>query len=196
VSCSYALRDPLNVIASEAKQSIGAKQKAGLLRRSAPRNDEQHFVARISLRSSGPVTPSTGLPVRFSKRHNNQIRLRIPAARCARGFARTVRPERQRAQGMPGASCTRSLACEIKQAHERSHHRYRRINRHSPRNGFTAYCVLSPATNSSCHRRWRIKGSSNPVELDFASASLTPATGARTTRLHRPQRAPIILHAG
>src|SRR5256884_8810588 len=50
----------------------------------------------------------------------------------------------------------------------------------------TAYFVLSPATNSSCHRRWQIKGSSNPVELDFASASLTPATGARTTRLCRP----------
>jgi hypothetical protein len=25
--------------------------------------------------------------------------------------------------------------------------------RHSPRNGFTAYIALSPATNSSCHRR-------------------------------------------
>jgi hypothetical protein len=36
---------------------------------------------------------------------------------------------------------------------------------------------------------------SNPVEPDLASASLTPATGARTTRLHRTQKAPIILHA-
>src|SRR5882724_8069667 len=69
------------------------------------------------------------------------------------------------------------------------------ITRHSPRNGFTAYSVLSPATNSSCHRRWRIKAQSNPVEPDFASAGLTPATGARTTRLHRTQKAPIILHA-
>src|SRR6266481_9815030 len=51
----------------------------------------------------------------------------------------------------------------------------------------TAYFVLSPATNSSCHRHPRIKGSSNPVGLDFASASLAPATGVRTTRLHRPQ---------
>src|SRR6202795_2103667 len=69
------------------------------------------------------------------------------------------------------------------------------IARHSPRNGFTAYFALSPATNSSCHRHPQIKGSSNPVELDFASANLTPATGARTTRLHRTQKAPIILHA-
>src|SRR5258707_15516472 len=40
-----------------------------------------------------------------------------------------------------------------------------------------------------------LKAQSNPVEPDFASASLTPATGARTTRLHRTQKAPIILHA-
>jgi len=32
------------------------------------------------------------------------------------------------------------------------------ITRHSPRDGFTAYSALSPATNSSCHRRGRIKG--------------------------------------
>jgi hypothetical protein len=50
----------------------------------------------------------------------------------------------------------------------------------------TAYSVLSPATNSSCHRHQRIKGSSNPVGLDFASASLAPATGVGTTRLCRP----------
>src|SRR5437870_13490942 len=35
-------------------------------------------------------------------------------------------------------------------------------SRHSPRNGFTAYSVLSPATNSSCHRHPRIKGLSKP----------------------------------
>jgi len=41
--------------------------------------------------------------------------LRDLAARCARGFAKTVLPsEVQKAQGMPGAQCARSLACEIK----------------------------------------------------------------------------------
>src|SRR5258705_5494145 len=34
---------------------------------------------------------------------------------------RTIRPENERAQGMPGARCTRSLVCK-KQTHERSHH--------------------------------------------------------------------------
>ena len=99
-----------------------------------------------------------------------------------------------RVPNAPAASRAKSS-----EAHERSHHGHTGITRHSPRNGFTAYFVLSPATNSCCHRRWRIKGSSNPVGLDFASASLTPATGARTTRLHRPLKrrsscTPLIAH--
>jgi len=49
----------------------------------------------------------------------------------------------------------------------------------------TAYIALSPATNSSCHRRRRINGTSAPGRVDFASANLTPATGARTTRFCR-----------
>src|SRR6266481_417348 len=87
---------------------------------------------------------------------------------------------------MPGAQCARSLACETKKHTSIVTTVTPEITRHSPRNGFTAYTVLSPATNSCCHRRQRIKGSSNPVELDFASANLTPATGARTTRFCRP----------
>jgi len=34
-----------------------------------------------------------------------------------------------------------------------SHHGHTGITRHSPRNGFTAYSVLSPVTGLSCHRR-------------------------------------------
>jgi hypothetical protein len=37
--------------------------------------------------------------------------------------------------------------------------------RHSPRNGLTAYTVLSLETNSSCLHRRRIDGSHCPVEL-------------------------------
>jgi len=44
---------------------------------------------------------------------------------------------------MPDAQCTRSLACEINKAHEHSHHGHTGFTRHSPRNGFTAYFVLS-----------------------------------------------------
>ena len=59
---------------------------------------------------------------------------------------------------MPGARCTRGLVCKMcakRCAHE--HTGSAEALRHSLRNGFTAYAVLSPATNSSCHRRQRIK---------------------------------------
>ena len=45
---------------------------------------------------------------------------------------------------MPGAGRTRSLVCEMKKANERSHYRFAEAIRHSLRNGFTAYSVLSP----------------------------------------------------
>ncbi len=73
---------------------------------------------------------------------------------------------------------------QMKKAHERSHHGHTGT-RHSPRNGFTAYSALSPATNSSCHRHRRIKGFAGPGRARNTSANLTPATGARTTRLCR-----------
>src|SRR5947208_3221605 len=52
----------------------------------------------------------------------------------------------------------------------------------------TAYFVLSPATNSSCHRHPRIEGLYKARSGRLASANLTPATGARTTRLCRPRQ--------
>ena len=56
----------------------------------------------------------------------------------------------------------------------------------------TAYPALSPATNSSCHRRQRIKVL--PARSGSrTSADLTPATGARTTRFCRPRIAPFVL---
>jgi hypothetical protein len=54
---------------------------------------------------------------------------------------------------MPGACRTHSLACESKKARRVSHHRYNAINRHSLRDGFNAYFVLSPVTGLFCHRR-------------------------------------------
>src|SRR5205085_4262499 len=50
----------------------------------------------------------------------------------------------------------------------------------------TAYSALSSATNSSCHRRPRIKAD-QPGRADFASVDLAPATGVRTTRFCRPR---------
>src|SRR5258708_5687088 len=60
--------------------------------------------------------------IRFS---NSLVRRHTVASspHVSREFFQNVPPsEDQRAQGMPGAQCARSLACEIKKAHERSHH--------------------------------------------------------------------------
>ena len=59
---------------------------------------------------------------------------------------------------MPGARCTRGLVCNSAQRNAHEHTGTDGTLRHSLRNGFTAYAVLSPATNSSCHRRHRISG--------------------------------------
>ena len=65
---------------------------------------------------------------------------------------------------MPGARCTRGL---VRKSVERAHTSIQvqtGASRHSLRNGFTAYAVLSPATNSSCHRRCDgLKDCLNPV---------------------------------
>jgi hypothetical protein len=69
----------------------------------------------------------------------------------------TLDPRKARAQGRPGARCTRGLVCKIVQRNAHEHTGSAEAIRPSLRSGFTAYFVLSPATNSSCHRRERIK---------------------------------------
>src|SRR5260370_40619163 len=90
-----------------------------------------------------------------------QTQLRVLAARCARAVDQSP-PERGRREcrvrAAPAVSCAR---CTKENAHE--HTGSAETLRHSPRNGFTAYAALSPATNSSCHRHRRIDDLSNPV---------------------------------
>jgi len=80
----------------------------------------------------------------------------------------------------PAVSCAR---CTKENAHE--HTGSAETLRHSPRNGFTAYIALSPATNSSCHRRCRLDGEIESGRIDLATGSLAPATGVGTTRFCR-----------
>src|ERR1700738_1844400 len=47
---------------------------------------------------------------------------------------------------MPGARCTRGLMCKIVRRNAHEHTGSAEALRHSPRNGFTAYAVLSPAS--------------------------------------------------
>src|ERR1700730_5767576 len=64
---------------------------------------------------------------------------------------------------MPDARCTRGLACKTGNESAHEHTGSAEAIRHSLRNGFTAYNALSSATNSSCHRHWRINGIFAPV---------------------------------
>ena len=100
---------------------------------------------------------------------------------------RNVAPLKQREQGMPGARCTRSLVCKMYKEKRTRVYRFSGSIRHSPRNGFTAYAVLSPATNSSCHRRCRLDGYRSGW-IESATGSLAPATGVGTTRFCRTQQ--------
>jgi hypothetical protein len=95
-------------------------------------------------------------------------------------------PERgRRERRVLAAPAVSRAICAQEHAHE--HTGTVGASRHSLRNGFTAYAVLSPATNSSCHRHQRIEGFANPVGSAKTSADLAPATGARTTRFCRTQ---------
>ena len=85
-------------------------------------------------------------------------RYRHDFAFSRRDFARVMQIRlrlcEQRAQGMPGARCTRGLVC--KNAHCRRTRAYRAAEtlRHPLRNGFTAYFVLSPVERACCHRHY------------------------------------------
>ena len=86
----------------------------------------------------------------------------------------------KREQRMPGARCTRGLVCKIVRRNAHEHTGSAEAIRHSLRNGLTAYAVLSPATNSSCHRRCRLDGSSDPV------GSYQPPTAWHQRRVSGP----------
>src|SRR6185295_189636 len=61
---------------------------------------------------------------------------------------RTSRPLVWRAQGRPGACCTRGLACDLRKQKCTRAYRAAGAFRPSLRNGFTAYFVLSPENGS------------------------------------------------
>ena len=116
-----------------------------------------------------------------SSRYAFAFSRRIMPEVCPKPCPSKTRGSREcRVHAAPAVSCAKMC---IENAHE--HTGTVGTLRHSLRNGFTAYAVLSPATNSSCHRRWRISGSHRPVGLRKPPLNLTPATGARTTRFCR-----------
>ena len=79
--------------------------------------------------------------------------VRALATQFARGLHRHLPSLNQRAQGIPGACCTRGLACDLRKEICTRAYRAAGAIRHSLRNGFTAYCVLFPANDSFASRR-------------------------------------------
>jgi hypothetical protein len=70
------------------------------------------------------------------------------AAHLARGLHLFCPPVVQRAQGRPGACCTRGLVCNLRTRTRTRAYRYSGASRPSLRNGFTAYFVLFPENGS------------------------------------------------
>ena len=71
----------------------------------------------------------------------------------------------ERAQGRPGARCTRGPVCNGTEKCAHEHTGSAESIRPSLRNGLTAYGALFPETNSYCLRQRRIDGLANPVGL-------------------------------
>src|SRR5438045_1576121 len=86
---------------------------------------------------------------------HDDTHLRILTARVRPSFA-SNRPRKERAQGMPGARCTRSLACKNKIAHEV-------VTTGSPEQPgipramvLTVSFVISPVIGLFCHRHRQV----------------------------------------
>src|ERR1700736_6793364 len=104
---------------------------------------------------------------------------------CARVLPGTSCPRKnQRAQGKPGARCTRSLVCSVLVAHECSYHRSTGTPGLPCAMVLTACFVLSPVTGLSCHRRL----AETPAKLDASVGASGPHDFAVRVSIIRPAR--------
>src|SRR5258708_28693045 len=122
--------------------------------------------------------------LRFARNDGVQTRHRGPAARCARAVQKPS--ARSRAQGTPGACCTRGLACNMCREHAHEHTgtvgafprpcaMALRLMPRSPRRRIRLVTVVGELTVLS-----------SPVGSTKTSPNLPPPTRAWTTRLCRP----------
>ncbi len=148
-----------------------------------------------SARSAGSI-PARGTIFQFdSLNSSNPDTVFATPRRDAPGVLHERCPsKKKRAQGMPGARCTRGLVCKIVRRGAHEHTGSAEAIRHSPRNGFTAYNALSSATNSSCHRRLRIGICPSPVgpthlrKLDISNGCRNHTISPYAARLRQRHR--------
>jgi hypothetical protein len=95
----------------------------------------------------GPVSRSLRSLVRDDTEFADSV-FKQPAAFPRLDFARVLQSQcpslEQRAQGKPGANCTRSLVCRRDEQTSLSHYRFSQTSRLSPRDGLTVSFMLSP----------------------------------------------------
>jgi hypothetical protein len=171
---AYLLPEMVGICASHTQLSCPAK--AGHPARRGLSIPSQTSLGYWIVRSSRTMTAGVLTQLRSSRRQAPEILPNTFALFENRGRGEC------RVPSAPAASCALGVVSMYTSVHSGG----TGITRHSrTRMVLTAYGVLSPATNSSCHRRRRIDGLTRPVELSKTFADLTPATGARTTRFGR-----------
>jgi hypothetical protein len=188
--CRGEANHPSSSLRAVAKQST-KQGRAGLLRRFAPRNDVDPPPS--SLRTQGPITPGVSFIERHPLHCRNERTLRgslrsqgqrLDATPHSRDtlrprFTNSSAPQKKRAQGRPGARCTRGLACKADKKRRTRAYRFSGNTPAFPAQWFTAYSVLSPARPELvCHR--------HPQEARASQELDTCHWGVRTTRLCRP----------
>src|SRR5882724_11602618 len=102
---------------------------------------------------------------------------------------------------MPGAQCTRSLACEIDKAHERSHHGYTGVNPAFPAQWFYGLlralpgdqACLTPSPALLLADLTPASGRQNDTTWPYASASFVRLAFARLTLPRPPHPLPAFV---
>jgi hypothetical protein len=123
---------------------------------------------RARIRATRWLLPgTTWVRVLIQISNSEGTRFRVLAARAARALRRSAL-EKKRAQGKPGARCTRGLVC--KTGRKKTHTSIQVKRRHPafPARWVTAYSELSLVTGLSCHH--------HPRKV-LLFANLTPASG-------------------
>ena len=132
------------VVARPSRQRRGLSRcgqgcVAGFLRVDCERSEAIHCVASGDAWIASSLAPRNDewiIVSRFSRRMAPEVCIFV----CP--------PRNQRAQGRPGACCTRGLACDLRITKRTRAYRAAGTLRPSLRNGFTAYFVLSPENGS------------------------------------------------
>src|SRR5450631_4122289 len=121
-----------------------------------------------------PAPRNGGLKRRIQISNSEWICVRVLAARCARGLHQLHPPSEQRAQGKPGADCTRGRAHKKRT----SGPQVQPDLRLSLREWFTAYFVLSPVTGFLATVALRMTDAARPRLGGHISAKLDASVGA------------------